>query len=85
MGKPNIRLNPQVDSIRNRVLLVKGTEILLSVALLLPMKVKQGRGRKPYDYRLVLVLCLMRILLRKKYSDYETEMRHDKRLGEMLK
>jgi len=36
MGKPNIRLNPQIDLIRNRVLLQKGTEILLSIALLLP-------------------------------------------------
>ena len=49
MGKPNIRLNPQIDSIRNRVLLERG------------------------------------ILLRKKYADYETEMRFDKRLMEMLK
>ena len=84
MGKPNIRLNPQVDSIRNRVLLAKGTEILLSIALLLPKKVKQGRGRNPYDYRLILVLCILRVMLRKKYSDYETEMRHDKRLCEMM-
>lgn len=84
MGKPNIRLNPQVDSIRNRVLLKKGTEILLSIALLLPKKAYKGRGRKSYDYRLMLVLCILRVLLRKKYTDYETEMRHDKRLCEML-
>jgi len=85
MGKPNIRLNPQIDSIRNRVLLQKGTDILLSVALLLPPANKIGRGRKPYDYRIVLVLCILRILLRKKYADYESEMRFDKRLMEMLK
>ena len=85
MGKPNIRLNPQVDSIRNRVLLQKGTEILLSAALLLPKPVqKTGKGRRPFDYRIVLVLCILRILLRKKYSDYESEMRFDKRLMEML-
>ena len=46
---------------------------------------KSGKGRKPYDYRIVLVLCILRILLRKKYADYETEMRFDKRLMEMLK
>ena len=86
MGKPNIRLNPQVDSIRNRVLLEKGTNVLLSIALLLPQPTKKaGRGRKPYDYRIVLVLCILRILLRKKYADYESEMRFDKRLTDMLK
>jgi len=85
MGKPNIRLNPQIDSIRNRVLLEKGTNLLLSIALLLPQSEYKGRGRKPFDYRLILVLCILRILLRKKYSDYETEMRFDKRLCEMLK
>jgi hypothetical protein len=85
MGKPNIRLNPQIDSIRNRVLLEKGTAVLLSAALLLPAPAqKTGRGRRPYDYRIVLVLCILRILLRKKYADYETEMRFDKRLMEML-
>ena len=86
MGKPNIRLNPQIDSIRNRVLLERGTLFLLSIALLLPETPKKsGKGRKPYDYRIVLVLCILRILLRKKYADYETEMRFDKRLMEMLK
>jgi len=52
---------------------------------LLPAPVKKaGKGRKPYDYRIVLVLCILRIVLRKKYADYETEMRTDKRLLEML-
>lgn len=85
MGKPNIRLNPQIDSVRNRVLLKKGTEILLSIALLLPTRKYKGRGRKAFDYRLVFVLCILRILLRKRYADYEAEMRFDKRLSEMLK
>lgn len=85
MGKPKVRLNPQIDSIRNRVLLAKATEYLLSVALLLPDKAYKGRGRKPYDYRILLVLCILRILLRKKYADYEIEMRQDKRLSKMLK
>ena len=85
MGKPRIRPNPQIDSIRNRVLLEKSTKVLLSVALLLPKSAYKGRGRKPFDYRLMLVLCILRILLRKKYADYETEMRFDMRLCEMLK
>jgi len=86
MGKPNIRLNPQIDSIRNRVLLERGVAILLSIALVLPApEIKKGKGRRPYDYRLVLVLCLLRILLRKRYADYESEMRFDARLMAMLK
>jgi hypothetical protein len=56
MGKPKIRLNPQIDSIRNRVLLEKGAKVLLSAALLLPQPEHKGRGRKPFDYRLVLIL-----------------------------
>ena len=84
MGKPNIRLNPQIDSIRNRVLLEKGANVLLSAALLLPQPEYKGKGRKPFDYRLLLVLNILRILLRKRYSDYETEMRFDKRLMGLL-
>lgn len=86
MGKPNLRLNPQIDSIRNRVLLERGVEVILSIALLLPQpEVKKSRGRRPFDYRIMLALCILRILLRKKYADYESEMRFDKRLIEMLK
>ena len=85
MGKPIIRLNPQIDSIRNRVLLERGIGILLSVAMVLPTpEERKGKGRRPYDYRIVLVLCLLRILLRKKYADYESEMRFDRRLMDML-
>ena len=85
MGKPNIRLNPQIDSIRNRVLVQKGVEILLSIALLLPPPVeKTGRGRRPYDYRKVLVLCILRVLLRKRYADYESEIRTNKTVIELL-
>ncbi|MDI6738403.1 MAG: transposase [Nanoarchaeota archaeon] len=85
MGKPNIRLNPQVDSVRNRVLFNKAIEILLSCALLLPEPHYKGKGRRPYDSRLVLVLCVLRVLFRKTYADYETEMRTDKRLMEVFK
>jgi hypothetical protein len=60
--------------------------VILSIALLLPQpEVKKGRGRRPFDYRVMLTLCVLRILLRKKYADYESEMRFDKRLIEMLK
>lgn len=85
MGKPQMRLNPKVDSVRNRVLLEKAVALLLSIALLFPTKTTStGKGRRPYDYRIVLVLCILRVALRKRYADYETEMRYDKRLLEML-
>ena len=84
MGKPNIRLNPQIRSEVARTLYKSSTELLLSVALLLPTKQRSCRGPKPYDYRMVLVLNILRVLLRKTYEDYETEMRTDKRLFEWL-
>jgi len=58
----------------------------VAITLLLPpSKQRTGKGRRPYDYRIVLVLCILRVLLRKKYADYESEMRTDKRLIKMLK
>ncbi len=86
MGRPVMRLNPQLESMRNRVLLTAGTDLLLSVAMILPPpRERRGRGRRPvYDYRIVLVLCILRTLLRKRYADYESEMRTDKRLIDML-
>ena len=38
------------------------------------------RGKKPYDYRILLVLCILRIMLRLSYEDYEKVMRTDKRI-----
>lgn len=85
MGEPKLRLNPLIESVRNRTLLEKGTRVLLSVALSLPPpKIKTGKGRKPYDYRIVLVICILRILAGFRYADYETWLRADKRLIEML-
>lgn len=85
MGKPNIRLNPQVDSIRNRVLHSRAMELLLSCVRLLPEAAsKKGRGRKRYDYRIVFFLSIMRVLLNKRYADYEAEMRSDPRILSML-
>lgn len=79
-----MRLNPRVESIRCRVLLQRATELLLHFALLLAEPKYKGKGRRPYDYRIVLVLCILRVVLRKTYAWYETEMRTDKRLMEML-
>lgn len=80
MGKPNIRLNPTVESRCERILHESSARILLKTALLLPTIEHTKRGQRPYDYRVVLVLCILRILFRKTYKDYEIEMRNDPRL-----
>src|SRR3989338_11585668 len=85
MGEPISRLNPKVESSVQRVLLNQSVQLLLSIAMMLPFQEHNKRGVKPYDYRIILVLCILRILFRKTYADYETEMRFDKRLMEMLK
>lgn len=85
MGKPLIRLNPQIDSIRSRVLLKRAVRLLLSCVLLLPqVDACKSKGRPRYDYRIVLLLSILRNLLRKRYSDYETHLRTDKRVLEIL-
>jgi hypothetical protein len=59
-------------------------DLLFSIAMLLPVKTYKVRGRPPFDYRIVLVLSILRVLLRKRYADYEAEMRTDKRIMEKL-
>lgn len=54
--------------------------LLLAIALLFPAIEHNKRGQKPYDYRKIMVLCILRILLRKRYADYEIEMRTDPRI-----
>ncbi len=54
--------------------------LLLLIVLLLPIKTSNKRGLKPYDYREIIALCILRILLRKTYTDYEIEMRADPRI-----
>lgn len=80
MGKPNLRLNPTVESRCEKILQQSAVQILLKIALLLPEKKHIKRGQRPHDYRIVLVLCILRILFRKTYKDYEIEMRTDPRL-----
>jgi hypothetical protein len=58
--------------------------LLLSIALLFPERKHLKRGQQPYDYRKLMVLCILRILLKKTYADYEIEMRTDVRIGSLL-
>ncbi len=80
MGEPRNRLNPQVESQVNRILLKQAMKLLLSIVILLPIKTINIRGIKTYDYRRIIALCILRILLRKTYTDYEIEMRTDPRI-----
>lgn len=80
MGEPRKRLNPQVESQVNRILLKQAMKLLIFIVALLPVKTINNRGIKPYDYRSIIALCILRILLRKTYTDYEIETRTDPRI-----
>lgn len=84
MGEPITRLNPRVESAVQRILLEQAVRLLLAIALLFPAIEHEKRGVKPYDYRIIMVLCILRILLRKRYADYEIEMRTDSRICSLL-
>ena len=84
MGKPITRLNPKIESSIRKTFLEKAIGLLLSIAMILPEQEIIKRGPKPYDYRKVLVICVLRVLLRKTYADYEIEMRTDKRICDPL-
>jgi len=65
MGKPNVRLNPRIESAVQRILLEKATKLILFIAMLFPKIKNESRGIKPYDYRIILALCILRIFLKK--------------------
>jgi hypothetical protein len=84
MGEPITRLNPAIESRVNRDFIQLSVSLLLSVAMLLKQFEDKQRGRKPYDYRILLVLCILRIMLRLSYEDYERIMRADSRICDPL-
>lgn len=84
MGEPITRLNPKVESQCQRILFVRALKLIQSITAMFPEREHKRPGPKPYDYRVVLSLCIFRILLRKTYADYEIEMRNDKRIQEIL-
>ena len=67
-----------------RILYVTCAKFVLAIALCLPEYTHTKLGQKPWDYRIVLPLCILRILLRKTYKDYEIEIRRDPRLCEIF-
>jgi len=84
MGEPNLRLNPKIESQVKSILIKQAITTLLSVFTLLPSENKNRKGIKPYDYRVILTLCILRIFLRKTYSDYEIEMRTNILISNLL-
>lgn len=85
MGKPITRLNPQIESAVMRILFVQSIQLLMNIVYLLPKKEHNKRGQKPYDFRVLLVLSILRILFLKTYASYEIEMRTDPRICNLLK
>ena len=85
MGEAICRINPRIESSARKDFLANAIKLLLVIIFTLPEKALAGRGRKPYDYRLIIVINILRILLRKTYSDYEIEMRRDLRICFLLK
>jgi len=61
MGEPIARLNPKIESRVNRDFIALSVSLLLSIAVLLKPIVNKNRGKKPYDYRILMVLCILRI------------------------
>src|SRR3990167_10806840 len=84
MGEPISRLNPKIESRVKRILISKAIELLLSVFMFLSLEAKNKRGAKPYDYRVILTLCILRIFLKKTYSDYEIEIRTNPLISKLL-
>ena len=80
MGEPISRLNPSIESRVNRGFIAFSVSLLMQIAMLFEPTISKKRGIKPYDYRILLVLCILRIMLRLSYEDYERIMRTDKRI-----
>lgn len=81
MGEPITRLNPAIESRVNlRNFIGNSVKLLMSIASLLKPIEHKKRGKHPYDYRVLLVLCILRIMLRLSYEDYEKTMRTDLRI-----
>ena len=80
MGEPITRLNPKIEFRVNRNFIPLSISLLMSTAMLLKPFEHKKRGKKPYDYRILLVLCILRTMQRLSYEDYERNMRTDPRI-----
>ena len=81
MGESITRLNPAIESRVNRGDFIGNfVKLLMRIASFLKPIAHKKRGKHPYDYRIILVLCILRIMLRLSYEDYERIMRTDPRI-----
>ena len=85
MGEAISRINPAIISSTQKTFLVDSIRFIIATVMLLPIKLHNKRGKQPYDYRIILALCVVRILFRKTYADYEIETRKDPRICALLK
>lgn len=77
-----MRLNPKVRSQVNKHLIALALTLLWNLASILkpPKNYYKKKGRKPIDWRIPFCLCILRVVLVKKYDQYESEMETDPRL-----
>ena len=80
MGEAISRINPAIISATQKTFLADCIRFILNMVMLLPIKLHDKRGKQPYDYRIILVLCVVKTLFRKTYADYEIETRKDPRI-----
>src|SRR3989344_8670521 len=84
MGEPITRLNPKIEFRVNRNFIALSVTLLMQIDMLLNPFEHKKRGKKPYDYRILIVLCILRIMQRLSYEDYERTMRTDPRICKPL-
>lgn len=84
MGEAISRINPKILSATQKTFLVDTIRFILAAVMLLPEKTHIKRGKRPYDYRIIFALCIIRVLFRKTYADYEIETRRDPRICVMF-
>lgn len=81
MGKHNVRLNPKIRSQVIKHLLNLALTLLWNLACKLkpPKGYYKKKGRKPFEWKIPFCLSILRVILVKKYEQYESEMETDPR------
>ena len=77
-----MRLNPKVESGVRKHLISLCLGLLWGLAGILrcPEGYYKDKGRRPFDWRVMFCLSVLRVVLIKKYNQYESEMETDPRL-----
>lgn len=84
MGFPKKRVNPTIKNRINRRLLRMCSKRAIKIVSKLPEPWKnKPTGRKPHDSKVVVVMCVLKILLRRTYDEID-ELADDPRLKKIL-